>query len=392
MKHKIAPETSPPQRVFKQERGGVRRWWGKKILLTFMVAASIGVVASWAIFTIKPSWWDGLKGRLSFNQATKNKRSLARYPSKPVFNVVQPRRTNPLPPTTPAPQQPPVVERMERPQALPTVIPPSAPPSASPITGPQVSTPGAPGIAPSMPPSSTYPDARPDISVPEGVQRPPTITSSLPSKKEESESDEYLEIATLYAQKGKYQKAEELFQKVAKENPSSAKVHNNLGVVCLKQDKYDMAEREFKEAMRLDPAFVLPYYNLACLYSRKGVNVEALIYLKKALRRDERVKQWIKTDGDFDRLRSDVVFQELVGGLPPKKEGARKQEGTQKLEGIQGQKGMQKEETHPQDGPQQQVIPQQEEIQKQEDTQGGAQNQKEKQGGAQEGAQGGTTK
>jgi tetratricopeptide (TPR) repeat protein len=165
--------------------------------------------------------------------------------------------------------------------------------------------PGAPGIAPTMPPSSASP-------LPGEVQRPSAGTSSgqgatsgfSPTKKEDSESDEYLEIATLYAQKGKYQKAEELFQKVAKENPSSAKAHNNLGVVRLKQEKYDMAEREFKEAMRLEPAFVLPYYNLACLYSKKGVSVEALIYLKKALKRDERVKQWVKTDKDFDRLRS----------------------------------------------------------------------------------------
>jgi len=259
------------------------------------------------------------------------------------------------------------------------------------------------------------------------VQSPPAISSSLPPKKEESESDEYLEIATLYAQKGKYQKAEELFQKVAKENPASAKAHNNLGVVRLKQEKYDMAEREFKEAMRIDPAFVLPYYNLACLYSRKGVDVDALIYLKRALKRDERVKQWVKTDKDFDRLRNDAVFQEVLGGSPTKKEGTSKKEGTQKREGAQRQDGVRqlegaqkkkedtlkpetqtqekaphlglqkKEEIPPQSGPPQQVIPRQEEIQKQGAPPADAQNQLAPQGGAQnqegtkdaQGAQGG---
>ena len=74
-----------------------------------------------------------------------------------------------------------------------------------------------------------------------------------------------------------------------------------------------MAEKEFNKALRIDPASVLPYYNLACLYSRKGMEVDALIYLKRALKRDTRVKVWAMTDEDFDKIRSDVVFQELVG-------------------------------------------------------------------------------
>jgi hypothetical protein len=459
MKHEIPPASSPPQRVLPHVGGGtplakeplakpkpkVAPWpvtlasgpppgrRRKKILLGFMVAASICVVTSFALFTIKPSWLAELKGRLPLIGAPTNKRSSARYPSRPVFKVVQPRRTNSLPPSTP----PMMAEQMERPQAFPSGISPSTPPSAYPVARPPVSTPGtpgmppavprastyrgtrpdlsvpgAPGIAPSMSPPSTYPGARPDVAVPEGVQRPPSITSSLPPKKEESESDEYLEIATLYAQKGKYQKAEELFQKVAKENPASAKAHNNLGVVRLKQEKYDMAEREFKEAMRIDPAFVLPYYNLACLYSRKGVDVDALIYLKRALKRDERVKQWVKTDKDFDRLRNDSVFQEVLGGSPTKKEGTSKKEETQKREGAQRQDGVRqpegaqkkkedtlkpetqtqekaphmglqkKEEIPPQSGPPQQVIPRQEEIQKQETPPAGAQSQSPSQGDA----------
>jgi hypothetical protein len=295
--------------------------------------------------------------------------------------------------------------------------------------------PNASGIAPTMPTPLAKGPPSAAAPFPGEVDRPPAGASSgqgatsgfSPSKKEDSESDEYLEIATLYAQKGKYQKAEELFQKVAKENPSSAKVHNNLGVVRLKQEKYDMAEREFKEAIRLEPAFVLPYYNLACLYSKKGVSVEALIYLKKALKRDERVKQWVKTDKDFDRLRSDVVFQELVGGSPAKKEGAKKAEGTQKTEKVHSPENIPKKETPlkkeetfkqetptqenaaktsspkkeeipPQAGPLQPVPPKQGEMPKREippagaqnqlAPQGGAQNQQEPQGGASQGAPG----
>ena len=145
------------------------------------------------------------------------------------------------------------------------------------------------------------------------VSTPPSPSPTV----EDKTLEEYLEIGSLYARKGKYDKAEELFQKVTKENPSSAKGHNNLGFVYLKQEKYELAEKEFKEALRIDSASVLPYYNMACLYSRKGMEVEALIYLKRALKRDARVKLWAITDEDFDGLRSDVVFQELVGISSP---------------------------------------------------------------------------
>jgi tetratricopeptide (TPR) repeat protein len=147
------------------------------------------------------------------------------------------------------------------------------------------------------------PTPRPQVSTP--ASSSPTVEDDI--------VEEYLEIGSLYARKGRYDKAEELFQKVTKENPSSSEAHNNLGFVYLKQEKYELAEKEFKEALRIDPSSVLPYYNMACLYSRKGMEVEALIYLKRALKRDARVKLWAITDEDFDGLRTDVVFQELLG-------------------------------------------------------------------------------
>jgi hypothetical protein len=304
----------------------------KRIILRCLVMASICVVALWAIFTVKPMWWGDLMGRLfSSVVASKKGKAEAQYPSKPVFNVVPPKRINPSPPATPSSrQQAMMAEQMER---------------------SQTQAPGIPSSASSSTPPSTYPGTRPEVT----VQSPPAITSSSPLQKGDSESDEYLEIASLYAQKGKYQKAEELFQKVAKENPSSAKAHNNLGFVYLRQQKYGGAEREFKEAMRLDPAFALPYYNLACLYTRKGMDVEALIYLKRAMNRDARVKGWATSDEDLTRLWSDVVFQELVGSASKKKaasqnkEDAPRQEDVQKMEGPQKQEGAQQQEIQQQD-------------------------------------------
>ena len=149
------------------------------------------------------------------------------------------------------------------------------------------------------------------------VEQPKAVVPSAPARaRSEERLDDYMEIGVLYAQKGHYDKAADLFQKIVKERPRSAEARNNLGFVYLKQGKYNMAEREFNEALKIDGDFVLAYYNLACLYTRKGLDVEAMIYLKKAVQRDERVRLWAMTDEDFETLRSDAVFQELLGTAP----------------------------------------------------------------------------
>lgn len=150
--------------------------------------------------------------------------------------------------------------------------------------------------------------------VPQRVEPRPVVTPSPPStSRGDDPTRDYMEVGVLYARKGKYQKAEELFRKVVEQSPMSAEARNNLGFVYLQQGKYEAAEGEFKDALRFDPAYVLAYYNLACLYARKKMDVDAIIYLKRALEKDERVKLWAAGDEDFERLRSDDVFRELIG-------------------------------------------------------------------------------
>jgi len=283
----------------------------KRLILGVLVGVSIAVVVLWAVFTVKPTWWAPVQGIIASNQVHPKKKPRAQRPPKLVSKQTKNRTTVIRPQKTPETgQRQSTAARMEQPQTTSPEFPPATPsPSTTPNARPQVSIPSGP-------------------SGPDEVQRP-SLTSSFPSQKEESELDEYLEIGTLYARKGAYKKAEDIFQRVTKENPSSARARTNLGFVYLKQEEYEKAEGEFKEAIRIDPAFVLPYYNLACLYSRKGMDVEALIYLKRALNRDARVKVWAATDEDFARLRSDVVFQELVDIPPPSKAEAHKGEGVQ---------------------------------------------------------------
>jgi tetratricopeptide (TPR) repeat protein len=317
VKNEIAQAVEALKRSLERRRGnranrptpdgrGPQPWW-KKILLCFLVGVSICVVISWAVFNIKPTWLASLKGRIedrSSSQSVKQKKTPTPQHPQLAARTAKTRIVTTTAPTTSTQQQPKerVATATERPQVH-------------------------------IPERTAQPQDTPPPSLSPRVTTPP----SLPPEGEGNVLDDYLEIGALYAQKGKYDKAEELFQKVAKENSSSAKAHNNLGFVYLKQEKYELAEKEFKEALRLDSASVFPYYNLACLYCRKGMEVEALIYLKRALKRDARVKLWAMTDEDFDGLRSDVVFEELVGISSSQTGGGEifKQESTQKQESAQ---------------------------------------------------------
>ena len=139
--------------------------------------------------------------------------------------------------------------------------------------------------------------------------------------------------------------AEEYYRKAIELDPQDAKTYNNLGVLLFKQDKIDEAKTVFETSAKIDENFPHPQLNLAGIYKRKGdfeesqkyafkardllkdddfYNLaclsaileekdEALKYLKLAVERDSSKKLLAKTDPDFDWIRDDERFQEIVG-------------------------------------------------------------------------------
>jgi len=57
---------------------------------------------------------------------------------------------------------------------------------------------------------------------------------------------------------GKLDEAEKAFRGVLAKDPSSAPVHNNLGIVLQERRRHEQAIAEFREASRLDPRYVAP--------------------------------------------------------------------------------------------------------------------------------------
>jgi tetratricopeptide (TPR) repeat protein len=62
----------------------------------------------------------------------------------------------------------------------------------------------------------------------------------------------------------------------------------------------------------MDPNFATSYYNVSCVYAIKKEKDKALEYLKKAISLDQKYREKAKNDNDFNYLRNEKEFVEIV--------------------------------------------------------------------------------
>jgi tetratricopeptide (TPR) repeat protein len=117
----------------------------------------------------------------------------------------------------------------------------------------------------------------------------------------------YDNMAEIFSQRGEYERARDLYQKSLELQPrlkphiGLARVYRHLG-----------QEEKFREHIEQARALSPDEYNLACLESISG-NVDAAIkHLRAALEKAPGKRDWARRDPDFDFIRNDPRFQELV--------------------------------------------------------------------------------
>ena len=67
------------------------------------------------------------------------------------------------------------------------------------------------------------------------------------------------------------------------------------------------------ELMEAHPQYGVPLYNLACCESLAGRTTDALEHLREAINLSERLRSTAKDDSDFDPIRDEPAFKELIG-------------------------------------------------------------------------------
>lgn len=76
---------------------------------------------------------------------------------------------------------------------------------------------------------------------------------------------------------------------------------------------YEQVVERGRELVEAAPQYGLLHYNLACCESLTGRTADALEHLRRSIERSERFREYARDDGDFDPIRDEPGFRELVG-------------------------------------------------------------------------------
>ena len=76
---------------------------------------------------------------------------------------------------------------------------------------------------------------------------------------------------------------------------------------------YDAVIERGRGLIEAHPEYGEPLYNLACCEALAGRTGDAIEHLRRAIDMSERVRELAKHDSDFDSIREEPAFKELVG-------------------------------------------------------------------------------
>ncbi|MDQ3062258.1 MAG: tetratricopeptide repeat protein, partial [Acidobacteriota bacterium] len=108
---------------------------------------------------------------------------------------------------------------------------------------------------------------------------------------------------------------EEKYNRAIEINPNLGEAYYNLGLLLANDpNRWAEAEEKYNRAIEINPNLGDAYYNLACLNSLRHKNEKAFEYLKIAVEMDSNKKSLAKTDSDFDWIRDDERFAEIIKG------------------------------------------------------------------------------
>ncbi len=110
------------------------------------------------------------------------------------------------------------------------------------------------------------------------------------------------------------QKSTEVYPRYLSQHPDDARALVFYAADLAQLGKIDEARETGKKAFELSPSDAVMLYNLACVFSRLGEKETGVDYLKKAVNAGYQSYEWIKRDADFENIRNEPGYIELMKG------------------------------------------------------------------------------
>jgi mannose-6-phosphate isomerase-like protein (cupin superfamily) len=94
--------------------------------------------------------------------------------------------------------------------------------------------------------------------------------------------------------------------------PSGYEVWSQLNAL-FEAGEYEAVADRGRELIAQNPQYPTPIYNVACAEALAGRKDDAIEHLRQAIALQERFREYAKGDSDFDSIRDEPAFRELVG-------------------------------------------------------------------------------
>ena len=111
---------------------------------------------------------------------------------------------------------------------------------------------------------------------------------------------------------GRYEEAITSYDNALKINPDDHLAWNNRGIALGNLGRHEEAISSYDQALKIKPDDANAYYNKACTYAQLENISLALDNLKQAINLDSQFLEDAKTDTDFDKIRHDSRFINLL--------------------------------------------------------------------------------
>ncbi|MCK4797995.1 MAG: tetratricopeptide repeat protein [Spirochaetes bacterium] len=111
---------------------------------------------------------------------------------------------------------------------------------------------------------------------------------------------------------GMYEKALTCYDKALEINPKDDEVRVNKGVVLGNLGKHEEALACYDKALEINPTADDIWFNKACSESKLNNKIKAIEYLRRAIELNMKNKENAVEEKDFDNIRNDKRFIELV--------------------------------------------------------------------------------